>query len=232
MQILIAEDEQDLRMLVQKSLLQEGYDVLEAADGLAAWTLLQKESPDLALLDVMMPGLDGFNLLCKLREKSDIPVIFLTARGDEMDKVLGLNLGADDYLVKPFAMAELLARIAALLRRSQGYGKPGNSALLQHGGLMLDQDACSATYEGSDLALSTKEFLLLKHFMTHPGQVFTKRQLYQAVWNEDTYYDDNTIMVHISHLRNKIESDPKNPRHIQTVRGIGYRFSGKSGDRS
>ena len=227
MKILIAEDEQDLRTLLRMTLTEEGYIVLEAPDGLAAWAALQREKVDLVLLDVMMPGLDGLNLLKRLREKSDVPVILLTARGEEMDKVLGLNLGADDYMVKPFSMAELLARIAARLRRSREHtgAKSEAPACLQAGPLTLDKAGCTACMNGAALDLSAKEFLLLCRLMENPGRVFTKRQLYQAVWNEDTYYDDNTVMVHISHLRSKIEADPKNPAYILTVRGIGYRFS-------
>jgi DNA-binding response OmpR family regulator len=226
MRILIAEDEKDLRLLLRMNLAEEGYDVLEAPDGLAAWNLLQHEKIDLALLDVMMPGLDGLNLLCKLREISDMPVIMLTARGEEMDKVLGLNLGADDYLAKPFGMAELMARIAARLRRRRDHAgiKYDAATILKAGSLTIDKEGCTACLNRNALELSAKEYMLLCHLMENPGRVFTKRQLYQAVWDEDTYYDDNTIMVHISRLRSKIEADAKNPAFIQTVRGIGYRF--------
>ncbi len=231
MRILVAEDEQDLRSLLRMNLAKEGYDVAEASNGLDAFTRFQREKFDLALLDVMMPGLDGLNLLRKLREVSDVPVILLTARGEEMDKVLGLNLGADDYLTKPFSMAELMARIAARLRRSRENAgvKSEASTLLQAGPLTLDKAGCTALLNGASLDLSAKEYLLLCHLMENPGRVFTKRQLYQAVWNESAYYDDNTVMVHISHLRGKIETDPKNPTYIQTVRGIGYRFSTNGG---
>lgn len=231
MRILVAEDEQDLRSLLRMNLAKEGYDVAEASNGLDAFTRFQREKFDLALLDVMMPGLDGLNLLRKLREVSDVPVILLTARGEEMDKVLGLNLGADDYLTKPFSMAELMARIAARLRRSRENAgvKSEASTLLQAGPLTLDKAGCTALLNGASLDLSAKEYLLLCHLMENPGRVFTKRQLYQAVWNESAYYDDNTVMVHISHLRGKIETDPKNPTYIQTVRGIGYRFSTDGG---
>lgn len=231
MKILIAEDEQDLRALLRMNLLEEGYEVLEAPDGLAAWAHLQREEIDLAVLDVMMPGLDGLNLLRKLRQESNLPVILLTARGEEMDKVLGLNLGADDYMTKPFSMAELMARVAARLRRVHGIRgiSSTQTQTIAAGQLIVDTVACQVSLGGMPLDLSAKEYLLLLHFMENPGRVFTKRQLYQAVWKEDTYYDDNTIMVHISHLRSKIEQDPKVPVFIQTVRGIGYRFDAKGG---
>ncbi len=226
MNILIAEDEKDLRNLLQLQLEQEGYRVLAAADGREALSLFYANPVDIAVLDVMMPGMDGFNLLRHIREKSNIPVLFLTARAEEMDKVIGLGLGADDYLAKPFGMAELIARIAAHLRRSREYsaaGAPGE-AELRHGDLILDRAACCVYKVGEPVELNAKEYLLLKYFMEHPGRVFTKQQLYRAVWEEDLYFDDNTIMVHISHLRGKIEPDPKNPIYIRTIRGIGYRF--------
>ncbi len=223
MELLIAEDENDIRELLRLHLCGEGYRVTEAADGAQAWELLRKNRYDLAVLDVMMPRLDGFNLLTKLRGISDMPVMFLTARGDDMDKVLGLGIGADDYLVKPFSMAEFLARVAALLRRSRKL--TAESDVLQVGEIKLDTLACCAYKKGAAIELNAKEFLLLKHLMENPERVFTKKQLYAAVWNEDVYYDDNTVMVHISHLRNKIEEDPKEPQYIKTIRGIGYKFS-------
>ncbi len=231
MRILIAEDEHDLRTLLRMNLSNEGHDVLDAPDGLTAWNYLQHEKIDLALLDVMMPGLDGLSLLHRLRQVSNMPVILLTARGEEMDKVLGLNLGADDYMTKPFSMAELMARVTARLRRIEGANRIGynQSYIVTAGPLMLDKAACQASLNGTPLDLSAKEYLLLLYLMENPGRVFTKRQLYQAVWMEDTYYDDNTIMVHISHLRSKIEYDSKSPHFIQTVRGIGYRFDAKGG---
>ncbi len=187
---------------------------------------MQNKAIDLAVLDVMMPRLDGFNLLRKIRQTSNIPVIFLTARGDEMDKILGLGIGADDYLVKPFSMAELLARVNAQLRRNLEYSnqKPPTGNKIEYAGLCLYKDACCVYKDAALIELNAKEYLLLKYFMENPERVFTKKQLYRAVWDEDVFFDDNTIMVHISHIRNKIEADPKNPRYIKTIRGIGYKF--------
>jgi len=226
MKILIAEDEKDIRNLLKLQLEQEGYEVLAARDGLEAIELMQSADIDLAVLDVMMPRLDGFNLLRKIRQTSSIPVIFLTARGDEMDKILGLGIGADDYLVKPFSMAELIARVGAQLRRNLEYAGSRSLALskIEYGRLILDKAACCVYKQGVPVELNAKEFMLLAHLMENPERVFTKKQLYTAVWNEDVYYDDNTIMVHISHLRNKIEEDPRNPEFIKTIRGIGYKF--------
>lgn len=224
--ILVAEDEGDIRNLLKLSLEDEGFEVSTAADGLEALEKLKSEKIDLAVLDVMMPRLDGFNLLRKMREKSTIPVIFLTGRVDDMDKVLGLGLGADDYLTKPFSMNELVARVRAQLRRSNEYqgADKREGAMLTYGELRIDKDSCCAYLGDSPVELNAKEFKLLKHLMENPERVFTKKQLYNAVWDEEYYYDDNTIMVHISHLRNKIEKDPQNPEYIKTIRGLGYKL--------
>lgn len=226
MTILIAEDEIDIRNLLKINIEQEGYSVIAVKDGVEAIEVIRKEPIELAVLDVMMPHLDGFNLLRKIREISNMPVIFLTARSDEMDKVLGLGIGADDYLVKPFSMAELLARIGAQLRRKHEYSSPKQkiSAQIICGKLVLDKNGCCLYKDGVPVELNAKEYRLLEYLMENPDRVFTKKQLYRAVWEEELYYDDNTIMVHISHLRNKIEENPKNPEYIKTIRGIGYKF--------
>lgn len=226
MNILIAEDEADIRSLLQISLTDEGYTVFPAADGLAALAVMQKDEIHLAILDVMMPRLDGFNLLRKIREISTVPVIFLTARADDMDKVLGLGIGADDYLAKPFSMSELLARVGALLRRSNEYltSKNREPNSIVYGSLRLDKDSCTVSKDGVPIELGAKAYLLLKFLMENHERVFTKKQLYNAVWDDDYYYDDNTIMVHISHLRSKLEADPQNPEYIKTIRGIGYKL--------
>lgn len=224
--ILVAEDEDDIRRLLKISLEDEGYSVYEAGDGMEAWEIIRRESIDLAVLDVMMPRLDGFNLLRKIRSISTAPVIFLTARTEEMDKVLGLGMGADDYLSKPFSMSELVARVGAQLRRSNEYlgAKQKESLVLQYGGLKIDKDSCCAYKNEEIIELNAKEYKLLLHMMENPERIFTKKQLYNAVWDDDYYYDDNTIMVHISHLRNKIEDDPQSPEYIKTIRGLGYKL--------
>ncbi|PKM88913.1 MAG: DNA-binding response regulator [Firmicutes bacterium HGW-Firmicutes-12] len=231
MNILIAEDEEDIRNLLKINLEQEGYLVFATKDGLGALEVLGRETIDLAILDVMMPRLDGFNLLRKIRETSTLPVILLTARGDDMDKILGLGIGADDYLVKPFNIQELLARIGAQLRRNNEYSaqKKKSSSQIAYGNLLLDKDSCCIYKDGIPVELNAKEYRLLEYLMENPARVFTKKQLYWAVWNEEVYYDDNTVMVHISHLRNKIETDPKTPEYIKTIRGIGYKFHKQDG---
>lgn len=226
MRILVAEDEEDIRNLLRISLEENGYTVIAAKNGKEAWEIIETQRIHLAVLDVMMPVLDGFNLLRKIRENHTLPVIFLTARTGDMDKVLGLGLGADDYLAKPFSMAELLARVGAQLRRSNEYLVPKEKAplIVSYGDLSLDKDRCCAYKAGELIELGAKEYKLLLFFMEHPEKVFTKKQLYQAVWEEEFYYDDNTIMVHISRLRNRIEEDPHQPRYLKTIRGIGYKL--------
>jgi DNA-binding response OmpR family regulator len=225
MNILVAEDEADIRNLLKMNLEDEGYRVFPASNGLEAMSYIQSEEIHLAVLDVMMPKLDGFNLLRKIRDVSTIPVIFLTARADEIDKVLGLGLGADDYMAKPFSMSELLARIRAQLRRSHEYIPLKQEANeLEYHGLRIDKNSCTVFRNGEPIELNAKEYLLLKFFMENKERVYTKKQLYMAVWDDDYYFDDNTIMVHISHLRNKIEHNPQNPEYIKTIRGIGYKL--------
>lgn len=226
MTILVAEDERDIRNLLKINLEESGYTVITANDGKKAWDIIQTQTVHLAVLDVMMPVLDGFNLLIKIREISTIPIIFLTARADDIDKVLGLKIGADDYLTKPFSITELLARVEAHLRRSIKYlsQKEKASVIISYGDLSINKDKCCAYKGGELIELGAKEYKLLLFFMENPEKVFTKRQLYQAVWEGEYYDDDNTIMVHISRIRNRIEDDPQNPRYLKTIRGIGYKL--------
>lgn len=226
MVILIADDENDIRNLVKISLEENGYTVLAAQNGREAWDILTTREVHLAILDVMMPVMDGFNLLRKIRERSTIPVIFLTARTDDMDKVLGLGLGADDYLAKPFSINELVARVSAQLRRNHEYlsmmKKPEER--ITYGNLCIDKEKCCVYKDGEPIELGAKEYKLLLHFIENPEKVFTKRQLYNAVWDEEYYFDDNTVMVHISRIRNRIEDDPQKPKYLKTIRGIGYKL--------
>ena len=226
MKILIADDEADIRNLIKISLEENGYTVLSAQNGKEALDLLLSEDIHLAILDVMMPIMDGFNLLRKIREYNTIPVIMLTARTDDMDKVLGLGLGADDYLSKPFSVSELIARVGAQLRRSNEYLPPREKSVttVTYGNLSIDREKCCAFKDGEPIELGAKEYKLLLYFMENPERVFTKRQLYHAVWEEDYYYDDNTIMVHISRIRSRIEDDPQKPKYLKTIRGIGYKL--------
>ncbi|NLK64397.1 MAG: response regulator transcription factor [Tissierellia bacterium] len=231
MVILIADDETDIRNLVKITLEENGYTVLTAQNGKEVWDILRTQDVNLVILDVMMPVMDGFNLLIKIREYSTIPVIFLTARTDDMDKVLGLGLGADDYLTKPFSIAELVARVGAQLRRNNEYLTPKEKTktIITYRNLSIDKEKCCAFKDGELIELGALEYKLLLHFMENPERVFTKRQLYHAVWDEEYYFDDNTVMVHISRIRNRIEDKPQEPKYLKTIRGIGYKlhYTGK-----
>lgn len=221
MKILIAEDEEDVCNLIKVQLELLGDQVFTATDGEEAYQIFEREKPELALLDIMMPKMDGMQLLKKIRQTSTMPVIFVTARGNEYDRVLGLGLGADDYLVKPFSLAELSARVAVQKRHLERLA-PEDSQCISVGDLEIDFQYGSVKKNGKNITLNAKEYLILKYFLENRNKVLTKRQIYQEVWGEEYLFDDNTIMVQISHLRSKIEDDSK--QYIQTLKGIGYRF--------
>ena len=221
--ILIAEDEADIRNILRLYLEGEGYQVVEAADGEQALAAARKHSPDLAVLDVMLPKLDGLAVTRALRQQSDIPILILSAKGQDNDKILGLNLGADDYIVKPFNALEVVARVKAHLRRSD---RAFSSSIVLNG-LSINTETCSVLKEGEPVFLTPTEYKLLSLFMRSPGRIFTKVQLSQFLNGEYYETDDNTIMVHISKLREKIEDNPRKPARLVTVRGLGYRFEKK-----
>ena len=218
--ILIAEDDADIRGLLRLYLEGEGFRVAEAADGAAALEIARESSPDMAILDVMMPRMNGFELTKALRKYSDIPILILSAKSQDNDKILGLNLGADDYIAKPFNPVEIVARVKAQLRRASRTG----GDLLTIGNLTLDTTAIQLTKDGVPIPLTPMEYKILALLMRSPGRIFTKIQLYEGAVGNYFEGDDNTMMVHISKLREKIEDDPKNPRRIITVRGLGYKF--------
>ena len=218
--ILIAEDDGDIRDLLRLYLESEGYRVLEAADGAAALALARENMPDMAILDVMMPELNGYELTRALRKFSDIPILILSAKSQDNDKILGLNLGADDYIAKPFNPVEIVARVKAKLRRATRE----NSTTLTVGELSLDTATFQLTKNGQPIALTPMEYKILALLMRSPGRIFTKIQLYEGAVGNYFEGDDNTMMVHISKLREKIEDDPKDPRYIITVRGLGYKI--------
>lgn len=218
--ILIAEDDRDIRDLLRLYLEGEGFRVVEAADGQAALDLARTENPDMAILDVMMPQLNGYEVTRALRRYSDIPILILSAKSQDNDKILGLNLGADDYVAKPFNPVEIVARVKAQLRRAARTG----GEVVRVGDLALDLTAMQLEKAGMPIPLTPMEYKILAILMRSPGRIFTKVQLYEGAAGEYFEGDDNTIMVHISKLRDKIEDDPKNPRYIRTVRGLGYRF--------
>lgn len=220
--ILIAEDDADIREVLRLYLEGEGFAVAEAADGDTALRLALSSSPDAAILDVMMPGMNGYELTRALRRQSDIPILILSAKSEDNDKILGLNLGADDYIAKPFNPMEVVARVKAHLRRA------GNARrdLLTVGELTLDTAAMQLYKKGMPVPLTPTEYKILAQLMRSPGRIFTKVQLYEGIAGEFFESNDNTMMVHISKLREKIEDDPKNPRHIITIRGLGYKIEG------
>ena len=218
--ILIAEDDADIRSLLRLYLEGEGMRVLEAADGNTALELAREHTPDMAILDVMMPGLNGFELTRALRQYSDLPILILSAKSQDNDKILGLNLGADDYIAKPFNPVEIAARVKAQLRRTAR--RSGNVLTVRD--LALDTASFQLTKRGEPILLTPMEYTILAMLMRSPGRIFTKIQLYEGAIG--TYFegDDNTMMVHISKLRDKLEDDPRHPQYIITVRGLGYKL--------
>ena len=225
--ILIADDEAEIRDLLRLYLENSGYDVLEAADGLEALEVLKKEHVDLAVLDVMMPRMNGLHVLKKIRETSNIPVLVFSAKDADSDKILGLNLGADDYLTKPFNPLEAVARIQSNIRRFYSLGghagkMESETVNLKVRDLTLDTESCVLYREKEPIELSSVEYRIMYMFMEHPGKVFTKGQIFQAGWNEEYMDDDNNVMVCISKLRAKLSNDGS--KYIKTVRGLGYRL--------
>jgi len=224
--ILLAEDDTDIRELIRMHLEKDNYKVETAENGLVAFQKFNEGNYDLIILDIMMPGLNGIELLKNIRMTSEVPVIMLTARDADHDKILGLDLGADDYVTKPFSIFELSSRVRAQLRRFLKFNQQANirTRVLINGPIKLDESSYTVSVHGESVVLNPLEFKILSLFLESPGRVYTKRQIYEHAWEEDYHGDDNTIMVHISHLRDKLESDPKNPTFITTIRGVGYRM--------
>lgn len=226
--ILIIDDDEELCLLLKQCLENDGYKVHILHSGSGVSELL--EDIELVILDVMLPGESGFDILKKIRNTSGIPVLMLSAKSSEMDKVIGLRTGADDYLTKPFGLSELIARVDNLIQRFKVLSnKASFSELLDFNNLRIDIKKCMVTKNGNVISLTAKEYKLLCFLAKSPMQVFTKRQIYQNVWEEQFVYDDNTIMALIRRLRKKIEDDSENPAFIQTVWGIGYRFNNEGG---
>jgi DNA-binding response OmpR family regulator len=220
--VLVVDDEPTVRRVVATYLRNEGHRTLEAADGLVALELLEQERPGLVVLDLMLPGIDGLELCRTIRRRGDTPVIMLTARGEESDRIVGLDLGADDYVTKPFSPRELMARVRSVLRRMPN--APGVETILA-GCLSIDPGAREVTRDGVPLRLTVKEFDLLHFLASHPRLVFSRTALMERVWGYESAFDTGTVTVHVRRLREKVEDDPSHPRHIETVWGAGYRFS-------
>lgn len=229
--IMIVDNEMEIIQLMKLYLSREGYEVIWTTDSTQAAALAQEKEPDLILLDVVMPGLSGIELCSKIREQSDVPILFVSCRGQDMDKVLGLSMGGDDYITKPFSPAELVARVKAHLRRrnlqnSSGNGLSSERNVLSAGDLEIDLTAHTVTVSGNPVHLTAKEFELLVLLCKYPNRVFTGRQIFDNLWNTYSIEEDvRTVMVHISNLRKKIEPNPEKPRYILTVRGVGYKLA-------
>jgi DNA-binding response OmpR family regulator len=223
--VLVVDDEPMVREVVARYLRLDGFRVHEAADGVAALDWLSSHRPDLVVLDIMLPGADGLTILRRLRENDDVPVILLTARAEEVDRVVGLELGADDYVVKPFSARELVARVRSVLRRSTSRLTPDGTRVLDFGDLRIEPLTRDVSVDGRRVELTPKEFDLLVVLARSPRQVFSRRQLLAQVWDSAPEYQDAaTVTVHVGRLRQKLERDPENPRWITTSWGVGYRF--------
>jgi two-component system, OmpR family, response regulator ResD len=222
--IAVVEDEPSISEVVSLYLKRAGYQVQCYADGLAAQAAFSRQIPDLVILDVMLPGMDGFALTHSLRDHSDVPIIMLTSRREESDRIAGLELGADDYVVKPFSPQELVSRVRAVLRRISKEEKTQTGSPISFPGLSMDPQTRIVIAHGQEISLTAKEFELLYHFIRHPRQVFSRDQLLESIWGLSDYIDPSTVTVHIRRLREKIETDPSIPTHLQTVWGVGYKF--------
>ncbi len=221
--ILIVEDDPNILELVRKYLTAEGFETLSAQDGLRGLELARSCRPMLVVLDVMLPGMDGWEICRELRKVSDVPIIMLTAREEETDRIVGFSLGADDYVVKPFSPRELVERVKAILRRT-GQRAAAAAGGLQHGPLTLEPEKHKLTLNGNPVTLTPTEFKLLHALMSAPGRVFSRDDLLSRLYDHGDAVIDRVVDVHIGHLRRKIEADPAHPRFIQTVHGVGYRF--------
>ena len=228
--ILIADDDKETRNLLKIYLERELYMVDTAINGEEALHLFNQNNYNLVILDLMMPKIDGIEVCKKLRDKTNVPILMLTAKDHEVDKILGLSIGADDYITKPFSIHEVIARVKALMRRFLVLGSNNTAqekTTLSFKGLTINLNTYTVHTNKEEISLTGKELELLKFFTSNPGQVFTKTQLFRNVWDDNYIEDDNTVMVHIRKLRKKIEIDPSNPKFIQTIWGIGYKFVGE-----
>lgn len=226
--VLIVEDDRTLLSVLEYNLAKEGYTVSAASDGVEALDIARRDRPDLIILDIMLPRMSGFEVCRILRKDTTVPILMLTARGDETDKVVGLDLGADDYMTKPFSMRELLARARAMLRRSEMHAPKASGEVFQVGDLEVDVARHTVTKSGSLLTLAPIEFELLAFLVRNKGIVFSRQQLLEKIWGYDFLGDTRTVDVHVRWLREKIEDDPGKPKRLVTVRGIGYKLEGSS----
>ena len=226
--VLVVEDDKEIREGVEIYLKSQGYEVFQAADGVEGLEVIEKEDIHLAIVDIMMPRLDGISMVVKLREKYDFPVIFLSAKSEEVDKIMGLNMGADDYVTKPFTPMELLARVNSQLRRYRRFmeklgDKEENARIHTIGGLEINEDNVEVTVDGEPVKMTPIEYKILLLLMKNPGRVFSAEEIYERVWNERAINTD-TIMVHVRNIREKIEVNPREPKYLKVVWGVGYKI--------
>lgn len=226
--ILVCDDEKEIVDAIEIYLLQEGYETLRAYDGMSAVEIAKKNDIHLIIMDIMMPKLDGIRAMKLIREFSAVPVILLSAKSEDVDKIAGLTYGADDYVTKPFNPMELMARVRSQIRRYTLLGsrsvREERTGILQNGGLTLDDEKKQVSLDGEEIRLTKMEYMILKLLLENPGVVFSASRIYEAVWKEETLTADNTVAVHIRHLREKIEINPKEPRYIKVVWGVGYKM--------
>lgn len=222
--VMVVEDEPNIAEVVSLYLKRSGFRVVIARDGYSAMDLIEEQSPDLVILDLMLPGIDGFEITRWLRIKGDIPIIMLTARRDEMDRISGLEMGADDYVLKPFSPPELVSRVRAVLRRSEKRKNLPEENTLAYSTLVIDPQERTVTLESEQIYLTAKEFDLLWFLAKNPRRVFTRDQILESVWGNSDFIDPSTVTVHIRRLREKLEADPSKPIHLLTAWGVGYKF--------
>ena len=225
--ILVCDDDKEIVEAIEIYLTQEGYEVLKAYDGMQALQVLKEEKIDLLIIDVMMPRLDGVRATLKIRESNPLPIIILSAKSEDADKILGLNVGADDYVTKPFNPLELVARVKSQIRRYTQFGSTAGSLeekVYGTGGLLMNDDRKEVTVDGEPVKLTPIEYNILLLLIMNKGKVFSIDQIYEQIWKEEAFCADNTVTVHIRHIREKIEIDPKNPRYLKVMWGIGYKI--------
>ena len=223
--VMLVDDEPDILDLLEKSLILEGFNnITKIGNGLSAVETCKKIQPDIIVLDVMLPDIDGYEVCKQIREFSHCPILFLSAKNDELDKILGLAVGGDDYVTKPFSPKEIAYRVKAQLRRLEYKQSPMQNDSIKNCELMIDTDGCRVIKKDKEIELTAREFEILKHLAENIGRVISRERLYETVWGEDSFGCDNTIMVHIRHLREKVEENPTLPSYIITVKGLGYKL--------
>lgn len=223
--IMIVDDEADILELLEKALNIEGFHtIIKIDNGLAAVSICEQIQPDIIILDIMLPGIDGYEVCKRIRQFSHCPILFLSSKNDELDKILGLAVGGDDYVTKPFSPKEVAYRVKAQLRRAEYKKETIQNHVITIGEMAIDPEGCRVTRNGKEVELTAKEFEILHYLAQNLGRVVSRERLYEAIWGEDSFGCDNTIMVHIRHLREKLEDNPTSPRYIITMKGLGYKL--------